>query len=90
MSSVSPCEQTHPLVDGLEVRRHKVCIAARHLKRGMPEHLLQVEDGPAAPEIVDGECVAVGLNRYAVLGRSSWAWPSVVPDQAFLFTLLSG
>jgi hypothetical protein len=29
-----------------------------------------------------------GLNRYAVLGRSSRLWSSVVLDQAFLFALL--
>jgi hypothetical protein len=31
----------------------------------------------------------IGLNRYAVLGRSSRLWPCVVPDQAFLFAILS-
>jgi hypothetical protein len=30
---------------------------------------------------------AIGLNRYAVLGRSSRLGPSVVPDQASLFAI---
>ena len=32
--------------------------------------------------------IAIGLNRYAVLGRSSRLWWSVVPDQASLFAIL--
>ena len=38
--------------------------------------------------IVPGATITIGLNRYAVLGRFSRLWPSVVPDQAFLFALL--
>jgi hypothetical protein len=30
----------------------------------------------------------VGLNRYAVLGRSGRLWSSVVPDQVSLFAIL--
>jgi len=32
--------------------------------------------------------VSIGLNRYAVLGRSSRLWSSVVPDQVSLFAIL--
>jgi hypothetical protein len=32
--------------------------------------------------------IGLGLNRYAVLGRSSRLWSSVVLDQAFLLALL--
>ena len=42
---------------GLEVFRHQVRVSAGHLQRGVPEHLLQMEDGPAAPKIVHRECV---------------------------------
>ncbi len=41
----------------LKVRRHKIRVSPGHLKRGMPEHLLQMKHGPAAPKIVDCKCV---------------------------------
>lgn len=45
-------------MDSLQVFRHKVRIAPRHLKTGMAQNLLQVEDTTSAPQIVDREGVA--------------------------------
>lgn len=42
---------------GLKVRRHQVGVPSRHLQRGVPEHLLQMEYGAAAPQIVHCERV---------------------------------
>ena len=48
---------------GLEVCRHKVCVSPGHLQRGMPEYLLQMEHGAAAPEIVHRESVPKRMER---------------------------
>ena len=34
---------------GLQVRCHKVCVTARHLKRAVPEGLLPIENAVLAP-----------------------------------------
>jgi hypothetical protein len=41
----------------LQVRRRKIGVPPRHLQRGMPKHLLQMEYRAAAPKIVHSEYV---------------------------------
>ena len=47
----------------LEVLGREVCIAACHLKGSVPQHLLQMEDGPATPEVLDSKSVPRGVDR---------------------------
>jgi len=42
-------QQTKSLVNCLQVRRDQIRIPPRHLQRGMPQDLLKMEHGPAAP-----------------------------------------
>ena len=49
----------------LQIRRYKIRISPRHLKRAVPEHLLQMEHGPAAPKVVDCECVPEAMQGAA-------------------------
>lgn len=58
---------------GLQICCHKVCISPRHLKRAVPEHLLQMEHGPAAPQVVHRECVAECVERAAWRIESEFA-----------------
>jgi hypothetical protein len=46
----------------LQIFDHQVRVAPRHLQAGMAEHSLQVEDSTTTPEIVNGECVAQGVQ----------------------------
>jgi hypothetical protein len=41
----------------LKIRRHEVSIAPGHFKRAVTQDLLQMEHGPAAPQIENGEGV---------------------------------
>ena len=45
-----------------QVFRHQVRVPARHSQCGMPEHLLQMEDGPTTAEVVHGEGVPEGVE----------------------------
>jgi hypothetical protein len=47
-----------------------------------------INAGPVFVLDVRLSITGVGLNRYAVLGRSSRLWSSVVPVQASLFAIL--
>ena len=40
-------EQANPLMDCLQVRCHKVCVAPRHPQQAVTEYLLEMEHGPA-------------------------------------------
>jgi hypothetical protein len=50
-------------MDRLEIRRYEIRITARHLQRGMPQDFLQMEHGPATPEIVHSKGVPEGVQR---------------------------
>ena len=56
-------EQANPLMNRLQIPRRKVRIPSGHLQRAMPQHLLQMEDRAAAPDVVHGERMPESVQR---------------------------